>query len=333
VIEYFDTIFDLKHNLSGGNQIWNIKEFFNLIGFVGIFILLIPLAQLLFTLPVFASLKGSEPPKLPALTASGKKIFWGGWVLCGVVSFLTALLSIPVYKALFPKAVAGIPSLFFGASTTNNIMVWAFMNGIFGLFWFWLIYKKVNSKNGVTEEMIGWKIDGKGFWKTLGLALTIIGIVYTIITFCRWLFLTDFRIWTPALKTFRPDKLVTLIPYLPFYFVYYCANALLVNGAMRVEGMSEKKNLFICALGNILGALTLWAIQYGTLIVTHRVVWGPDWIAVLVIAFCIPQLFVAAYLNRLFFKITGKIWLGAMVNTLIWVMLGVMHNCITGAFY
>jgi hypothetical protein len=48
----------------------------------------------------------------------------------GIVSFLTALLSIPVYKALFPKVVAGIPSLFFGTSTANNIMVWAFINGI-----------------------------------------------------------------------------------------------------------------------------------------------------------------------------------------------------------
>jgi hypothetical protein len=197
-----------------------------------------------------------------------------------------------------------------------------------------LVYlKKVNSKNGVTEEMIGWKIDKKTFFNTLGLAITIMAIVYVLIAFCRWLFLTDFRIWTPALKTFRPNKLVTLIPYLPFYFVFYLANGLLVNGANRVEGMSNAKNMFICALGNILGATTLWAIQYGTLVATHVVAWGPDWIAVLVIAFCIPQLFVAAYLGRFFFRITGKVWLGAMVNTFIWVMLGVMHNCITGAFF
>jgi hypothetical protein len=139
IIEYFDAVFNLNSALSKGNQIWNLKEFFNLIGFIGIFLLLVPLAELLFVLPVFSGLKRSEPPKLPALTGKSKKLFWFGWVLCGVVSFLTALLSIPVYKALFPKAVAGIPTLFFGASTTNNVMVWAFMNGVFGLFWFWFI--------------------------------------------------------------------------------------------------------------------------------------------------------------------------------------------------
>ena len=44
--------------------------------------------------------------------------------------------------------------------------------------------------------------------KTLALAVTIIVIVYVIIAGARWLFMADFRIWTPALKTFRPDKLI-----------------------------------------------------------------------------------------------------------------------------
>ncbi|MDR1902144.1 MAG: prolyl oligopeptidase family serine peptidase [Treponema sp.] len=333
LIEYWNTVFGLNNVLGKGNQIWNIKEFFNLIGLVGIFLLLVPLAQILFIFPVFSDLKGSEPAKLPALTASSKKLFWGGWVLCGAVSFVTTLLAIPVLKLLFPASVALTPSLFFGAEMTNVIMVWAFMNGVFCLFWFWLTYKKVTSKNGVTAEMIGWKISGKHILKTLGLTISIITIVYAVITFCRWLFMTDFRIWTPALKTFKPDKLVTMIPYLPFYFVFFLANGLLVNGANRIEGMSERKNLFICGLGNILGPTLLWAIQYGTLIVTNNVWLETDWICILVIAFCIPQLFVAAYISRYCFKITGKVWLGAMVNTFIWVMLGIMNTCITGAFF
>jgi dienelactone hydrolase len=336
VIEYFTNVFSLQNALPKGNQIWNIKEFFNLIGFVAIFILLVPLAKLLMKIPVFASLAGQEPAKLPALTASGKKLFWGGWVIAGVVSFLTAVITMPLYKVIPPLIPAriGTPSVFFGASTTNIVMVWAVLNGIFGLIWFWTIYKKINSQNGVTEEMIGWKIDKKGWFKTLGLAVTIIALVYAIVALARWAFMADFRIWTPALKTFRVDKLLTLIPYLPFYFLFYLANSLAINGAMRVEGMNEKLNMFVCALGNIIGATVLWAIQYGANVfrADRNVIWGPDWIGVLVIAFAIPQLFVAAYLSRFFFKATGKVWLGAMVNTIIMVMMGVMHNCITGIF-
>ena len=238
----------------------------------------------------------------------------------------------PVYRAIFANVAAGKPQTFFAASTMNCVMVWTVFNAIWGMFWFWFCFKKINSKNGVTMEMIGWKISGRELLKTIGLAVTIITIVYTIIAGARWLFLTDFRIWTPALKTFRPDKLIQLVCYLPFFFVFYLANSLSINGAMRVEGMSEKKNLFICALGNILGATLLWAIQYGKLLATGTVLWGPEWIDVLVIAFCIPQLFVAAYLSRYFFKATGKVWLGSMVTSTMMVMMGVMHTCITGIF-
>jgi hypothetical protein len=254
----------------------------------------------------------------------------------GIISFLFAMLVLSWYTKpwFFQKARSGIPTVFFGAPMTNVVGAWAFLNGIVGMFWFWFIYKKVNSKNGVTEEMIGWKMDRTSLLKTIGLSVVIITLVYTLIAGARWLFMVDFRIWTPALKTFRPDKLVTAIPYLPFFFVFYLANSLLINGAMRVDGMKEKLNVFICALGNILGCTTLWIIQYGHQLLNsnHNVIWGPEWIPALVINFCIPQLFVAALLNRYFFKATGKVWLGAMVNTFIWVFLGVMHTCITGIF-
>jgi hypothetical protein len=332
VIEYFDTVFGLDDTLGQNNQIWNIKEAFNFVGLIGIFLLLVPMAELLLKVPCFAELKKPCPPKLPALTASSKKLFWGGWLLGGAVSFVTAVLAMPVYRAIFADTVAGKPSIFFAASTTNCIMVWTFFNAVFGMFWFWFIYKKVNSQNGVTMEMIGWKISRRELLKTIGLAVTIITIVYVIIAGARWLFFTDFRIWTPALKTFRPDKLIQFVGYFPVFFLFYLANSLSVNGAMRVDGMSERKNLFICALGNILGATLLWAIQYGKLLATGTVLWGPEWIDVLVIAFCIPQLFIAAYLGRYFFKATGKVWLGAMVNSSIMLLMGVMHNCITGIF-
>jgi len=322
--------------LTKTNQVWNIKEFFNFIGLIAIFMLLVPLAKLLMKVPAFASLAGNEPPKLPALTSKSKKLFWVGWIIAGVVSFLTVLLTLQLYKTVpfYEKARLGIPTVFFGATTTNVVMTWAFMNGIFGMFWFWYIYKKINSKSGVTEEMIGWKIDKKNLLKTIGLAITVMAVVYAIIALARWAFMADFRFWTPALKTFRVDKLVTYIPYLPFFFVYFLSNSLAINGAMRVEGMSEKFNVFICALGNVLGPCAIFIIQYGTQLLSpvNAVMWGPDWIPILVINFTIPQLFVAGYLNRYFFKATGKVWLGAMVNTLIWVALGVFHNCITGIF-
>ena len=55
--------------------------------------------------------------------------------------------------------------------------------------------------------------------------------------------------------------------------------------------------------------------------------WQEDWLRPLVIVPLIVQLFVAAYIGRYLFKRTGKVWLGAMVNTLIIVMMGVANTC------
>ena len=91
--------------------------------------------------------------------------------------------------------------------------------------------------------------------------------------------------------------------------------------------MKEGFNLFILALGNSLGVIILNAIQYSTLFSTGVSHWQEDCVRLLVIIPLTVQLFVAAYIGRYLFKRTGKVWLGAMVNTLIIVMMGVANTC------
>ena len=95
--------------------------------------------------------------------------------------------------------------------------------------------------------------------------------------------------------------------------------------------MNEKRNLFILGLGNILGLLVLWALQYGKLLFTGTVIWGPGWINVLVIAFCFWQLFLAPYFLRAFYKITGNNWAGALIVSSMYVMCGIMNTAVHSA--
>ncbi len=333
VIEYWTEVFDLKTNLGSMNQFFLVKELMNFVAMIGLFMLLIPMAQILMETPAFASLKGKEPPMLPALTPASSKRFWFGIILTGAVSFVTAVLTPKVYRAIFLTTLAGKPNTFFAASTLNCLMVWTAFNALWGFIWFWYNFKKDKAAGVRTDEMIGWKITKKEFWKTLALATAVIAGMYIVVWFCKWLFNTDFRIWTPAIKTFNPDKLIQFFQYLPVFFLFYLINSLFVNGALRVKGMSERANLFLCGFANIIGATILWAVQYGSLIFTHNVMWGPEWIDILVIAFAIPYLFVAPFLLRGFFKATGKVWLGAWVLGSLAVFINIMHTCITGPFF
>lgn len=333
-IEFFTECFGLETDLAPTNHLFLLKECMNLVAMIGLFMMLWPLLEMFLATPAFADLKAAGPaPMLPALTPASKKKFWLGIILGGAVSFATACLTIPVYRAIFADTVAGIPGVFFNASTMNCVMTWTAFNAIWGFVWFFYNYKKDKAAGTRNEEMIGWKITWKQFWKSLAISAAIIGMFYAIVWFCKWAFNTDFRFWTPAVKTFQVGKLLEFFQYWPIFFLFYLANSLSVNGAMRVEGMNEKLNLLICGIANIIGCTLMWAIQYGSLIFTGVVVWQKQWIDVLVIAFCVWQLFLAPFILRKFFKSTGKNWIGAMVVSAVYVFMGIMHTCITSSIF
>ncbi len=328
VIEYFTHVFDVNTNLGSGNQAFLVKEWINGIAMAALLFALVPGTALLLKVPCFESLQGVEGPKVPALDSKEKKKkFWIGWALGGAVSFATAVLTIYIYDKIFPAGWAKSTTLF-PAPTMNCVMLWTLFNAIWSFFWFWYNFKKDKAAGIRTDEMIGWKITGKEFWKTFGLTCTLLGFMYAVVWFCKWAFNTDFRFWTPAFKTFNVEKLFTYIQYIPVFFAFYLANSLIINGASRFEGMKESKNLFLLGLGNILGCGLMWLLQYGKLVITGTVVWGGQWLGVLVICFCIWQLFLAPYFLRAFYKLTGKNWYGALVVSSIWVLSGVMHTAI-----
>lgn len=338
IIEYFTKVFELDTTLGPKNQTFLIKELLNFVAMIGLFMIMVPVAQLLMATPVFAELKGTEGPKVPAITDKKKWAF--GILLTGALSFLSSILTYLIYDKIFVVDRVNGGQLLFPVPTANCVMTWTAIMAGWCMFWFWFNFKR-DKKAGIrTDEMIGWKVTRKEWWKTLALAVSVIAVVYIIVWFCKWAFNTDFRIWTPAVKTFAPDKLIYFFQYLPIFFLFYLSNSLIVNGAMRVEGMSEKKNLFVCAVANIIGAGIVAILQYGKLFfIDHNVLWGVkgqtwvSWIDPLVIIFAIPMLFLAPYLLRAFYKATGKVWLGAWIVATMAVMILVMHNAIYGLFF
>ncbi len=331
VIEFFTYTLDVDTSLGSTNQIFLYKEGFNLVAMIGLFMLLVPLCSVLLDCPWFAELKGAEGPRVPALSGKRKRAFWVGWVLGGVVSFIAAWIAVEIVPSLDATKNHGFFMTnwtFFAAPTMNTISVWTILSAIWGFFWFFFNYNKDKAEGIRNDKMIGFKISGRQFWKTVLLSASVIGLFYAVVWFCKWAFNTDFRFWTPAVKTFDVGHLFYFFQYLPIFFAFYLANSLMVNGAARFEGMKERRNLFILGLGNILGLGLLWALQYGKLILTGTVIWGPTWINVLVIAFCVWQLFLAPYFLRAFYKLTGKNWAGALIVSSIYVFCGIMNTAV-----
>jgi len=109
--------------------------------------------------------------------------------------------------------------------------------------------------------------------------------------------------------------------YAPFFFVFLLSNSLRVNGAMRIEGQPEWRSMLIAGLGNSLGLLFIVIVQYVTFAATGTVYWTDGWLYVNLLFAVIPMMFVLPYFNRYFFRMTGRIYLGPMTTSLIFIMI------------
>ena len=126
--------------------------------------------------------------------------------------------------------------------------------------------------------------------------------------------------------TFTSDKLLVLLQYLPFYFIYYLSISMTENYVLCADPAKETRNVILSGLANMLGIFVINAAQYIKLFTTKTALWTDDRLYPMVVLPLIVLLFPAAVINRHLYKATGKIWLGAMINTLILVMIGVANT-------
>lgn len=326
-IDFFVKAFGMENTLASSSQTWLTKEFFNAIGMIGCLLAIVPIGTLLVDTPAFASLRHEVPEALPAPKDRKQKIFfWGGWVLSWVISWLTFMPLTTLDTKLFPQTASMAPVSFFPQQTQNNIMIWAVFNGFVGLI-LYFISKKQNMKGeGYKSEMLGTKISFAEMLKTIALALCIFACFYLFVFGAKFFFNTDYRFYTIAICDFTADKLLVALEYIPFYFIFFAANALLTNGVNRVAGQNESLNVFLCGLGNALGVLLVNLLQYIKLFSTGTAMYVDARLYPMAAIPLILFLFVAAYVNRGLFKATGRVWLGAFVNTFIIVMISVANT-------
>jgi len=135
------------------------------------------------------------------------------------------------------------------------------------------------------------------------------------------LFHVDYRFLFMGVRVFQPEMLVLLGMYAPFLLVFFLSNSLRVNGAMRVEGEPEWKSLLVAGLANSAGLLLIVIVQYVTFALTGRVYWTEGWLYVNLLFAVVPMMFVLPYFNRYFFRLTGRVYLGAITTCLVFVMI------------
>jgi hypothetical protein len=203
----------------------------------------------------------------------------------------------------------------------NSVMLWASFNGLIGLILFTLSYQLYGKKHGVVSSSWGLTADFKYILKTLILAILVFVTYYSFLFLIYYIFHVDYRFWFMGVRIFQPEMLLVLAMYAPLFFIFFFSNSLRVNGSMRIQGQPEWKSMLIAGIANSLGLFLIILIQYVTFAWTGTVFWTTNWLSVNLLFAIVPMMFVLPYFNRYFFYMTGRVYLGPMVTTLVFIMI------------
>ena len=320
-LDYFEKVFGAPKYINSVNQIWHWKEIFTLINMVLALIMLIPLTKLLLSFNFFSSISKNIPAPLNTPKRAGKIIFWSIFFISALIACVTFIPMVEVAKVLFEDAANRKLTWFFPQRMNNPVMLWAAFNGALGIIIFYLSYKLFGKKNGVSSESWGLKINKNDFFKTIILAFVIFSTFYIFLYINYYLFHVDYRFWFMGVRIFQPQMLIVLMMYFPLFFIFFFSNSLRVNGAMRFKDQPEWLSMLIAGFANSLGLMLIIIIQYFAFFKTGTVFWTTNWLSVNLLFGIVPMMFILPYFNRIFFNMTGRIYLGPLITCLIFIMI------------
>lgn len=276
-----------------------------------------------------------------------KVILWSTMILTAIIACLDYIPLANLSIEVFPVSnLASVFTYVFPARMINAILLWALINGAIGLVIFFAttalenLYEYIVFKAKGTTPHYDWskfeaiKIRGNGWknvlfnvLKTLLLPVIFFGSFYFLVQLTYWCFHQDFRFMLVSAAPLNARMFVTMLEYAPFIFVFYISNSIRVNCSIGREGWKEWKVMLVGALANSLGLAFILLINYVCYFVTGTPFygyWGNNnevWLFVNMVFGLVVMMFLLPIFNRIFYKQTGNVWVGAITCCLIFIMM------------
>lgn len=292
-------------------------------------------ASILYPAVFFTTLMDKQTAGLNVLTVLSVLALAGG-VIIAVVSFrsgkksqgiagtaaaVAAAASILLFK-LAPHILALGP--IFSEPTTNQIAYWAVSCGMIALVILLMFFALSKKAAGTKSADYGVRLNIKAIAASFVTALCAVVIGYIILFVIEAIFGTDFRIWTLAVRTFKPEFIAAALRYMPFFFIYYLINTAAINANTR----NRKCGYLIAILLNT-GGLILWLLlQYGLDFARGVALYPNQALNGILLFATVPCLGVAAVYAKKLFEKTNNVWLAAFVNTMLFTMITVANTAL-----
>ncbi len=320
--QFFMDTLGAPNPIAANNQVWFVKEVFNMIGIIGFFLFLLPFAYILMQTKFFGTILQPVPAERARMTdAKGKTISVIGRIILAVVPGITVmpLFSTVAYTWIFGNGATNNTTKFFLQPGPNAIIIWAVFNGLVMLAVFALQYFLYGKKHGDRIDNWGVKTSWANVGKSALLALIVSAVAYSFVLMARKFMLVDFRFWSFAIRGAGATALSLVWRYLPFMLFFWLCTSFSVNAAGRVEAKKEWMNTALCVFINVIGLVALVAIQFIVLFSTGVAAWYANraWVNICLVIPFIPMMFIGTIILRKAYRHTGTIYFGAFLMALI----------------
>lgn len=335
-IEFLDvTLRDGQTAINSAEQVWFGRQVTGCIAMYSLFVAFVALAFTLLRLPFFATIIRPEPKSISAVTDVKSGIRYAVIFILLLVPTMLLYFYYSGFPALFPNAQPLTYGEYFSSPTNNPSVLMNLTNSVVLVAAFYLIYRFIAKKNGITAEDLGLKMPIAQVGKALLLAIMTFGIMYVFICFC---FDTSgvFISWLKfAMSKMDEKHWAVFFKYLPFWLLVYLVQSFVLNMLTRINNAKEWVNYLLIILASVGGYATLMIIQYTVLYSTGVVAIPispynsmPTSLANNVLFGLVMITPVGGIMLRTLHKKTGSFWVGGFLTAFVVLMFAACHTVI-----
>ncbi|MCF7923584.1 MAG: alpha/beta hydrolase [Candidatus Izimaplasma sp.] len=230
-----------------------------------------------------------------------------------------------VYRWLLTNTDIVTETVFWSAPSVNTIVYWAMASA--GLLLLVVLGTSYVFNYGQdVENPYGLKVTLKQLLASFLTALVLTFGILFIVALVEWIFLTDFRFYTYAVKIFNSHQFVAALRYMPLFFFYFLAAAMAVFANTRnMKGW--KADLLAAFL--LAGPVVIFLVyQYGTLYATGVAAYPTFSLSGILAMGLVPTLAVAGVIMRRFSNRTGNIWTSVFFTTMFFILITLANTTV-----
>ncbi len=331
-IDFFQTSLTAPNKISADNLIYPLEMLFNAVGAVCFFLIIYSFCRLLLTYDYFAVLlvRSENDIYRPAAPKSLKdKMYYWGFMVIGSIIPITWMIPLAMWVGGHKGETFAARSLFgtvlWPQGNQLEQALWVATAGVWTVLLFTVRYWVSIRKSGEVKPS-DWhlKMSLGETGRTLLLAFLSVGMGYAMTFIASYFFGSYFGALNWVIRWPNSRTVLIAIRYVPIFLLFYLTNAFTQNIGRMISTRKEWKNVALMCFINGLGLLLLWIYQYYTFSAVGKVPLNSarvmqTW------SFFIVQSVCTVFARKMYLQ-TGKIYLGATINALVFTMISVGHT-------